>query len=59
MCFSLTPGGKEKIQQMMNAELCFDGLFEKLKTCMEKVEPFLSQYFPLTNMYNTNNIFTT
>ena len=36
MCFSLTPGGKEKIQQMMNAELCFDGLFEKLKTCMEK-----------------------
>ena len=27
---------KEKIQQMMNAELCFDGLFEKLKTCMEK-----------------------
>lgn len=20
----------------MNAELCFDGLFEKLKTCMEK-----------------------
>ena len=31
-----TPGGKEKIQQMMNAELCFDGLFEKLKTCMEK-----------------------
>ena len=28
--------GKEKIQQMMNAELCFDGLFEKLKTCMEK-----------------------
>ena len=36
MCFSLTPGGKEKIQQIMNAELCFDGLFEKLKTCMEK-----------------------
>ena len=36
ICFSLTPGGKEKIQQMMNAELCFDGLFEKLKTCMEK-----------------------
>ena len=26
----------EKRFQMMNAELCFDGLFEKLKTCMEK-----------------------
>ena len=28
--------GAYGIQQMMNAELCFDGLFEKLKTCMEK-----------------------
>ncbi len=28
--------GKEKIQQMMNAKLHFDGLFEKLKTCMSK-----------------------
>lgn len=36
MCFSLTPTGKEKIQQMMNAKLHFDGLFEKLKTCMSK-----------------------
>ena len=36
MFFSLTPNGKEKIQKMMNAELCFDELFEKLKTCMEK-----------------------
>lgn len=36
MLFSLTPKGKEKIQQMMNAELRFDGLFRKLKRCMEK-----------------------
>ena len=36
MFFSITPNGKEKIQKMMNAELCFDELFEKLKTCMEK-----------------------
>ncbi len=36
MFFSLTPNGKEKIRQMMNAELRFDGLFGKLKACMEK-----------------------
>ena len=36
MFFSLTPDGKEKIRQMMNAELRFDGLFGKLKACMEK-----------------------
>lgn len=36
MFFSLTPDGKEKIRQMMNAELRFDGLFGKLKTCMER-----------------------
>lgn len=36
MFFSLTPKGKEKIKQMMNAELRFDGLFGKLHQCMEK-----------------------
>ena len=36
MFFSLTPKGKEKVQQMMNAELRFDGLFGKLQQCMEK-----------------------
>ena len=36
MFFSLTPSGKEKISQMMNAELRFDGLFGKLQQCMEK-----------------------
>lgn len=36
MFFSLTPKGKEKIRQMMNAELRFDGLFGKLQQCMEK-----------------------
>lgn len=36
MFFSLTPNGKEKVRQMMNAELRFDGLFGKLQACMEK-----------------------
>lgn len=36
MFFSLTPKGTEKIKGMMNAELCFDGLFAKLQKCMEK-----------------------
>lgn len=34
MFFSLTPKGKEKIQQMMNAELCIDSLFNQLKECI-------------------------
>lgn len=36
MFFSLTSAGKEKVRQMMNAELRFDGLFGKLQRCMEK-----------------------
>lgn len=36
MFFSLTLKGKEKIKQMMAAELRFDGLFGKLQQCMEK-----------------------
>lgn len=36
MFFSLTPKGKEKVQQMMHAELRFDDLFGKLQQCMEK-----------------------
>ena len=36
MFFSLTTEGKDKIKQMMNAELRFDGLFGKLQQCMEK-----------------------
>lgn len=36
MFFSLTTAGKEKIKQMMNAELRFDGLFGKLQQCMDK-----------------------
>lgn len=36
MLFSLTPKGKEKVQQMMNAELHFDGLFDKLQQCIRK-----------------------
>ena len=36
MFFSLTPKGKEKVREMMNAELRFDGLFGKLQLCMEK-----------------------
>ena len=36
MFFSLTPNGKEKVRQMMNAELRFDGLFGKLQACIEK-----------------------
>lgn len=36
MFFSLTPKGKEKVEQMMNAELRFDDLFEKLQACMKK-----------------------
>lgn len=31
MFFSLTAKGKEKIQQMMDTELCFDKLFNQLK----------------------------
>lgn len=36
MFFSLTTKGKEKIKQMMNAELRFDGLFETLQKCINK-----------------------
>lgn len=36
MFFSLTPDGKEKVRRMMNAELCFDGLFGRLQNCMQK-----------------------
>lgn len=36
MFFSLTPKGKEKIHQMIHAELRFEGLFDKLQQCMEK-----------------------
>lgn len=36
MFFSLTPKGKEKVQEMMNAELRFDTLFEQLQTCISK-----------------------
>lgn len=36
MFFVLTSTGKDKILQMMNAELHFDGLFNKLQYCMEK-----------------------
>lgn len=36
MFFALTPTGKDKILQMMNAELHFDGLFNKLQYCMKK-----------------------
>lgn len=38
MFFSLTADGKEKIRQMMNAELRFDGLLGKLKACIGKAE---------------------
>lgn len=36
MCFSLTPDGTEKIQQMMQTVHCLDGFFNRLKACMEK-----------------------
>lgn len=36
MFFSLTPNGKEKVQRMMNAELCFDGLFAQLQDSIQK-----------------------
>lgn len=36
MFFSLTPVGKKKIHQMMNAELRFDGLFERLHQCLDR-----------------------
>ena len=36
MFFSLTPKGKEKIQQMMQAELNMDSLFNQLKEYIQK-----------------------
>lgn len=55
MFFSLTPKGKEKIQQMMQAELNMDSLFNQLKEYIQKDESlFLTNYCLLTNMYNTN-----
>lgn len=36
MFFSLTAKGAEKIDHMMNAELCFGGFFDNLQKCMEK-----------------------
>lgn len=36
MCFSLTPDGTEKIQQMMQTVHCLDGFFNRLKACMVK-----------------------
>lgn len=36
MFFSLTSKGKEKVLQMMTAELCFDSLFAQLQTCIQK-----------------------
>lgn len=38
MFFSLTPKGKEKIQQMMQAELNMDSLFNQLKEYIQKDE---------------------
>lgn len=37
MLFSLTESGKEKISQMMETELSFDGLYNKLESCLKKV----------------------
>lgn len=55
MFFSLTPKGKEKIQQMMQAELNMDSLFNQLKEYIQKgFIPFLTNYCLLTNMYNIN-----
>ena len=55
MFFSLTPKGKEKIQQMMQAELNMDSLFNQLKNTYKRDESlFLTNYCLLTNMYNTN-----
>ena len=36
MFFSLTPKGNEKIQQMMQAELNMDSLFNQLKEYIQK-----------------------
>lgn len=36
MFFSLSPKGKEKVREMMNAELRFDSLFEQLQICISK-----------------------
>lgn len=36
MFFSLTTKGKEKMGQMISAELCFDGLFARLQDCLKK-----------------------
>lgn len=36
MFFSLTTTGKEKIRQMMDAELCIDNLFNQLKECIQR-----------------------
>ncbi|RHJ85311.1 MarR family winged helix-turn-helix transcriptional regulator [Parabacteroides sp. AM08-6] len=36
MFFFLTPYGKIKVKEMMNAEMRFEGLFGKLQQCMEK-----------------------
>lgn len=54
MFFSLTPKGKEKIQQMMQAELNMDSLFNQLKNTYKGMNPFLTNYCLLTNMYNIN-----
>ncbi len=36
MLFSLTEAGKDKISQMMETELSFDGLYNKLESCLKK-----------------------
>lgn len=55
MFFSLTPKGKEKIQQMMQAELTWTACSINSRNTYKRDESlFLTNYCLLTNMYNIN-----